>query len=49
MYFVYARFKTEMRAYEALEEMYADGEISPCELFGIAKANGIWEIRLKAY
>lgn len=47
-YFVYARYGSRLRAYDALEQMFADDEVRPCEVHSIVCVRGIWEVRLYA-
>jgi hypothetical protein len=46
LYFVYARYRTKERAYDALEQMYAVDEVRPSEVHSIVCVRGIWEVRL---
>jgi hypothetical protein len=48
MFYVYAWFKTEAAAWNALEDCYAYGEVSPGEFHSIARNDGRWELRLRA-
>jgi hypothetical protein len=45
--FSYARYSTRQRAEDALESMFAEGDVSPCEFSHIAKVGGMWNIFLK--
>jgi hypothetical protein len=45
--FAYARYVSRQRAEAALEDMFAEGTVSPCEFSHIAKVGGMWNIFLK--
>jgi hypothetical protein len=47
-YFVYARFKSEQAAWNALEDCFAYGEVSQSEFHSIARNGSVWELRLRA-
>lgn len=46
--FAYATFKSADAAYEAEENMYADGEISSYEHVGTVRVGNRWAILLRA-
>ena len=50
MFYIYASYKSAEKANAALEDMFANGEVFACELYGtwISKINGRYCITLKA-
>jgi len=46
--YTYASYRTLERAEAALDDMFSAGEVSPAELVGIVRRDGMWRIILRA-